>query len=114
MITLWRWLLVNTNIRDESLKMSSKYSSLNIRADSPWLTGLDDLAILLRLGNRTRVVDLAVELLASMAEMKMPPRVAYPEHPGIERFTAEDKARLLENASTVLAREVHGAVGTTK
>ena len=58
--------------------MGTKYTTLNIRADSPWLTGLDDLAVLLRLGNRSRVIDLAVELLAAMAEKQIPPEWLIP------------------------------------
>ena len=81
--------------------MGTKYTTLNIRADSPWITGLDDLAVLLRLGNRSRVIDLAVELLAAMAEQQIPPRVAHPEQPTTERFTLADKTRLLENARNV-------------
>ena len=61
--------------------MGTKYTTLNIRADSPWLTGLDDLAVLLRLGNRSRVIDLAVELLAAMAERRYPPEWLIPSSP---------------------------------
>lgn len=85
----------------------SKYV-LNMRADPPWLSALDDLAVKLRLGTRSRVVDVAIDILSDLAEMNMPPRCLHPEQAVTERFTVADKARLLENASTVLAREVHG------
>ena len=75
---------------------------LNMRADNPWLLALDDMAVKLRLGNRSRVVDVAVELLADMAEVQMPPRCLHPEQAVTERFTLADKARLLENAKNVI------------
>jgi len=75
---------------------------LNMRGDNPWLLALDDMAVKLRLGNRSRVVDVAVELLADMAEVQMPPRCLHPEQAVTERFTLADKARLLENAKNVV------------
>ena len=53
--------------------MSRDY--LNMRCEKPWLTALDDMAVKFRLGNRSRVVDVAIECLADMAEMQIPPRV---------------------------------------
>jgi len=82
--------------------MSKKCPALTVRADIPWIEAIDDLAVLLKLGNRSRVVDLAVELLAAMAEAPaLQPRMAYPENPITERFTLADKGRLLENAKNV-------------
>ncbi len=75
---------------------------LNMRCDQPWLTALDDMAVKLRLGNRSRVVDVAIECLADMAEMQIPPRVQNPETGVTDRFTPADKARLLENAKNVV------------
>lgn len=79
----------------------SKYV-LNMRADPPWLTALDEIAVKLRLGNRSRVVDLSIEILSDLAEVKIPPRCLHPEQPVTERFSAADKARLLENARNVI------------
>lgn len=94
--------------------MSRDY--LNMRCEKPWLDALDSLACKLRLGNRSRVVDLSLELLADMAGSQIPPRVRNPEHGVTDRFTPEDKARLLENANRVLNREVHdnGIIRTNK
>ena len=83
--------------------MSRKCPALTVRADIPWIEAIDNLAVLLRLGNRSRVIDLAVELLAAMAEAPaLPPRMAFPEQPVTERFTQADKFRLLRNAEKVL------------
>jgi len=89
-----------TNVMTEEQMMSKQV--LNMRADNPWLLALDDLAVKLRLGNRSRVVDVAVDILSDLAEVKMPPRCLHPVEAVVERFSAEDKARLLRNAQNVI------------
>jgi len=79
--------------------MSRDY--LNMRCEKPWLIALDDMAVKLKLGNRSRVVDVAIECLADMSEMQIPPRVRNPETGVTDRFTLADKARLLQNARNV-------------
>ena len=85
--------------------MPKKPPVLTLRADYPWLTAIDDLAIQLKLGNRSRVVEVALELLVLMAGAPMlPPRIPNPENPVTERFTRADRDSLLRNASTLITQ----------
>lgn len=85
--------------------MPKKPPVLTLRADVSWLTAVDDLAIRLKLGNRSRVVEVALELLVQMAGAPMlPPRIPNPENPAMERFTRADRDNLLRNASTLITQ----------
>ena len=71
-----------------------------MRADSVWTLSLDEIAYKLRLANRTRVIDISVELLAAILEIPIPNRIQK-EPPSTERFSAEDKARLFARAGVL-------------
>ena len=85
--------------------MPKKPPVLTLRADVSWLTAVDDLAIRLKLGNRSRVVEVALELLVQMSGApELPPRIPHPEIPVTERFTTTDREMLLRNASRLITQ----------
>lgn len=87
---------VKTNNRPGAIVMTkAKNPMLQIRADVPWLMAVDDIACKLKLGNRSRCVEIAMECLATMTDVENPSRVQHPEEPPTDRFTHTDKARLL-------------------